>query len=212
MKLGTESRTLALRSPVKLTDLKLTRDEPFAKLSSAIEWLPDPNLITVELLPIKTSGVPKSWIEPPIAAPGTPINVHFHEAASNRFMWLQLDSSIRKKVEFELRLMLKHADGTIQPIKKAKNLKKLAELLRQAAASAQQEYYKNKDLVAPKGKITKFKEYVAKLKSNARKTLKQTQIAEENITIVESYYDLTIPILVTFRTDGYNIVLLESAP
>ena len=140
------------------------------------------------------------------------MSIHFHEAASNRFMWLQLDTSIRKKVNVDLRLMLKHANGTVQPMKRSKDLPKLAELLREAAATAQQEYVANKDIKAPEGKITKFKEFVAKLKSTATKTLKQSQIAEENINIVASYYDRMIPMRVMFRTDDYEIVLMQSAP
>ena len=210
MKLANTSRTLALRSPVILSDLKLTRDKPSAKVESAIEWIPDPKQLTVELLPIKKSGFPEIVIESPIVQPGTPSIIHFHKAAGNRFMWLQLDTSIRKKANFDLRLMLKHADGTVQPIARSNDLKKLVTLLRAAAADAQQEYDANKDITPPKGKVTKFKEFVAKLKSNAKKTLKQSEIARENIQIVESFYDRGIPMRLMFRTDDYQIVLLES--
>ena len=212
MKLGGSSRTLGLRSPVIVPDLKLTRRKPSANVEAEIEWLPDPERITVELLPFTKFGLPKTWIEPAIVQSGTPVIVHFHEAASNRFMWLQLDTSIRKKMSLDLKLMLKHADGTIQPITREGDVKKLESLLKKAAVSTQQEYNANKDVVAPKGKITKFKDYVAKLKSTARKTLRQSEIAGENITIVEHFYDRPIPMRVMFRTDDYQIVLLESAP
>ena len=212
MKLGGSYRAMALRSPVKLTDLKLSRKKPSATIEAEVEWLPDPELITVELLPFKQSGLPKTWIEPAIVPPGTPLKIHFHEAASNRFMWLQLDTSIRKNVTLDMNLMLKHADGTIQPIKRESDTKKLEVLLKEAAVKARQQYDRNKDIVAPKGQITKFKDYVAKLKSTAKKTLKQSQIAGENITILESFYDRALPMRVMFRTDDYQIVLLESAP
>ena len=211
MKLGSSSRTMALRSPVR-ADLKMSRTKPSATIEADLEWLPNPELLTVEVLPLKQVGMPKTWIESAIVQPGTPAIIHFHEAASNRFMWLQLDSSIRKKVTLDLNLMLKHADGTVQAITRAADVKKLQTLLQKAAVKAQQEYDANKDIVAPKGQITKFKDYVAKLKSTAKKTLKQSQIAGENTTIVETFYDRVLPVRLIFRADDYQVVLLESAP
>lgn len=210
--LANESRTLALRMPLPLPDLKLTREKPFAQLDSAIEWLPNPELIIVELLPTKSAGIPKTWLEPAIVQPGTPSAIHFHEAISNRFMWLQLVTDVRKQATFDLRLMLKHADGTVQPIARSDDLKKLAELLRGVAATAQQEYLANKDLVAPYGQKTKFKDYVAKLKSTATKTQKHSEIAVENIAIIENFYDKVIPLRVIFRSDDHQVVLVDTAP
>ena len=202
---------MALRSPVRV-DLKMSRTKPSATIEADLEWLPNPELLTVEVLPLKQVGMPKTWIESAIVQPGTPAIIHFHEAASNRFMWLQLDSSIRKKVTLDLNLMLKHADGTVQAITRAADVKKLQTLLQKAAVKAQQEYDANKAIVAPKGQITKFKDYVAKLKSTAKKTLKQSQIAGENTTIVETFYDRVLPVRLIFRADDYQVVLLESAP
>ena len=196
-----------------MPDLKLTQKKPSANIEREIQWLPDPERIDVELLSFKQAGLPKTWIEPAIVQPGTPMIIHFHEAASNRFMWLQLDSSIRKKVSLDLKLMLKHADGTIQPIARGSDVKKLEGLLKKAAVNAQQEYDANKDVVAPKGKITKFKDYVAKLKSTAKKTLRQSEIAGENITIVESFYDRVIPCASHIPHGRLsNRAMLESAP
>jgi serine/threonine protein kinase len=210
--LADESRTLSLRTPRPLPNLKLTREQPFAQLDSALEWLPDPELITVELLPSKTAGLPKTWLEPAIVQPGMPSAIHFHEAVSNRFMWLQLGTEIRNQASFDLKLLLKHADGTVQPITRSGDLKKLAELLVDAARAAEQKYFANMDVVAPQGQKTKFKDYVARLKSTAKKTQRQSEIAAENIAIIENFYDRVIPLRVMFRADDHEVVLVDTSP
>lgn len=210
--LADDSWTLALRKPLSLPDLKLTREQPFAQLDSAIKWLPNPSRTTIELLPTRAAGLPKTWLDPAIVQPGSPSAIHFHEAISNRFMWLQLDADTRNEAKFDLRLMLKHVDGTVQPIARSDDLKKLAELLLAAAATAQQEYLTKNDMVAPYGQKTKFRDYVAKLKSKAAKTMKQSQIAAENIAIIENFYDRVIPVRVIFRSDDHRVVLVDTSP
>ena len=210
--LGDVTWILAMRKPLSLPDLKLTSKEPFAQLDSAIGWLPNPDQLSIELFPTQLAGLPKTWLEPAIAKPGSPLAIHFHEAVSNRFMWLQLNTSFGKATTFDLRLMLKHADGTVQPITRSDDVQKLAELLVQAAKTAEDKYLANVDVVAPYGQKTKFKDYVAKLKSTAKTTLKQSQIAAENVGILDNFYDRVIPLRVMFRADDYEVVLVDTAP
>lgn len=211
VKQGSESRTMALRSPVALADLKMTSKEPSAKATAESEWLPSDELITVELLPLKERGAPRVFFDPPIGEVGEPLMIHFHKAASSQFMWIQVDSSIRnRRITLESKLMLKHADGTVQPIDRGADVKKLETLLREAAAAAQKEYTDNKDKVAPKGQRTAFKEFVGKLKSKATTTQRQADIAGENVTIVQSFIDRVLPVRVMLRAENYETVLVDS--
>ncbi len=207
---ASESRTIGLRKPLKLEPLTLSAKTLAGRADCMIDHLPNPEMITVELLPWKAAGMPETWIEPAIVPVGQSAVVHFHEAVSNRFCFLQINTNMRKKVSLETQLVLKHAEGTLAPVRSQAELKQLAASVRQAAAEYAQEYNAKKDLQAPKGKITAFKEYVAKVKSNMTKAQKQTTIAQQNIEILSTVYDRAIPAQIIFRSGDHRVVLADT--
>lgn len=135
-----QSTFLTLRRPVKMPDLRLTQESLVNSIDVEIPWMPHPENIVVEVLPLRVQGlesmVAKSGIEK-----GFPGKIWLKRSDKTGFLWLQVGGDLRSKLKLQSNLVLL-MDGQTKPVKNLKELDNVANFIKQnelrAAAHNQQ--------------------------------------------------------------------------
>ena len=120
---------LTLRQPVKMPDLRLTEDSLMNEIEVDLPWLPHPDNVVIEVLPLRVQGV-DSTVAISAIEKGIPGTIWLKRQDKTGFIWLQIEADMRSKLKLQSNLVL-ISNGQSKPIKSLQELADLAALIKQ---------------------------------------------------------------------------------
>jgi serine/threonine protein kinase len=199
---------LKLRSPVVVEPMKLTESEFSAEMVADLEFLPDPEIIAVEIM---DSGVPETALSPNLIEfeQNLPGRILLMPKDPEAFVWVQVDAAFKSRFRAQAEVKV-HAAGRVQSVKNMNMLLDLESGLKIQHAVALNEYNSKKDLPAPKGMKTKYEEAKAELLKASEIAQAQAVQGSQYVQTLPKFFDQPIGIRIVAKIDGHEIELLQT--
>ncbi len=206
---------LNLRTPIEIEGLAITQEGGIAKVETDIQWLPDPDSLKIEVIPLPYTGIPKSFMFPPDRQiqKRQPVIVFFSEQEKDRFFYLQVSADVRKTLKLQSALMFNALDGSSPVVADPKLIEAVADRITRLAVVTNADYEQIKVADRPSDiKYDDFEELKKGYKKAAETAQAQKVTLLEYANILPALYGKTIPLRVYFEMDNMQIELATSAP
>lgn len=206
---------LNLRAPVEIEGLAITQENGMARVDADIQWLPDPDNLKIEVIPMPYQGVPKSYMFPPDRQVGKrqPVFVFFTDEAKDRFFYVQVTADLKKTLKLNSALMFNALDGSNPVVADQKIIESVTNHITHVATVTNADYEQVK--VAERPDEIKYDDF-EELKKGYKKAAETAQAQKvrllEYANMFPALYGKAIPLRVYFVMDGMQIELARSSP
>jgi serine/threonine protein kinase len=210
-----KSTFLFLRAPLEIEGLALAQENGIARVETDIQWLPDPDYLKIEVIPMPYQGIPKSFMFPPdrLVEKRQPVIVFFSEQEKDRFFYLQVSADVKKSLKLQSALMFNALDGSNPVVADPKFIENVANQITHLATVTNAAYEQIKVAERPKDmKYDDFEELKKGYKKSAETAQAQKVTLLEYANMLPTLYGKTIPLRVYFELDDMQIELARSSP
>ncbi len=208
---GAEAKTIALRKPVVLDDLKINEKTFSEKGYLGLEWMPASDTVRFEPGELNAEKWPKgSWVNPE-QANRQPAAIVFGEPTSEQFCWISIATEIKSRVDFRIDVQARNGNEvfTMKPRTLSEAVAALNLHYEQMVVKSDQAQQAAAN--APYGMKTKTKDAAREIRMETESLQAFRLIALEQAGTVEGMVNEPIPYRVVFQFDGQLIELARSS-
>lgn len=210
-----KSAFVYLRPSVKIEDFFVTAESPTKKLETGIRWLPHPDSLRIEVLPLPYTGVPKNFLYPPsrLIEGRQGVQIYFNEDVEDRFLYFHVGGEGKKSIKIQTALLFNPGNGKPIPVTPAVLNDYLARAGENAQnLAAQNTQAKNMKVADRPADMTKedFEEAKKDLNNRAKAAESAHKLMIEYMEVVPKLYGKAIPVRVYFEMESMQIELAHS--
>lgn len=214
LKLSTpkDSTWLGLRSPVLIEGLGFAEDAAMAKAETEVNWLPNPEMLKVELQPFQIGGPDdRVGFNPREVTKRAPGRIFFREKEPERFFFIEVTTEIRKKTRFLAQMTVLVPGGGSQPLRAASDLVGYTQALEEQKNQALYQYEQSKTAKKPKNmEYKEFSRLKKEAEQNAETLTEMTDLSRLYVDLAKQLSGREIPIQIYFDMSGHRIVIAKS--
>ncbi|MDG1874141.1 MAG: protein kinase [Mariniblastus sp.] len=205
-----EAAYLALRTPIKAPDLRLTAGSLTNSLELIIPALPNPDNIVVEVLPVRVPGLELDTVVS-VVERGSPGRIMLMKRDSKGFMWIQVSGELKSKLKLQANVMARF-QNKIFSLTDMNDVGKFAGTLKQSENVAIRANQQKQSQVAPQGKKTVVDQEKAQFQAFANQAKAATNKVIQYQSILAKTMNAPIKIRIFAKFGTLKIQLVETDP
>ena len=202
---------LGLRKLVDIENFRFPEDKTSVKEEIDLKWLPNPNVLKINLLPFKVEKDEAVSFLPREVGKRNPGMIFFREKDDLRFFFIEVSADARAKLRMQAEMFVILPNGTPQPLKRPDNIVQFAQTLENRMKSAM--------VLSQGAAATKRPSSISAADFNKQKKsfADAAKLATIQSTVVKDYVEIVkhltgrkIPFEIYFEMEGHQITLARS--